>query len=112
MNTIIINSTTDTVKSYKTINKLINTFMNDTSRQSLTDIESNLIANILIYVLDSLKNDFNFTDDNLIEFINKVHQNINSEPINDYLELSSKLISLPITESDVKFNIDNGCDYK
>ena len=99
------------VSVYRKISKMINTFFRSGSESEVKLLESNLIANFNIYALNALKDDFNFSDDDLIKFVEKFKQNVNSESINNYFEVSAKLSNLPVTLTDVEYNIENGCEY-
>ena len=102
------------VNTYKAVNKLLNSFLNSEDTTYVPQLESNLIANVLLHSLNVLKNDFDMADTDLYSFVNKVHEGLNSYAINCYLEQPEVLISnlkSAVDLEDVKFNIENGCDY-
>lgn len=103
-----------TVNTYRAVNKILNTFLKNEDAKQIAQLESNLIANVLLHSLSVLKNEFDLADTDLCMFANKVHKGLNSFAINCYLEQPEVLVNdlkNAVDLEDVKFNIDNGCDY-
>lgn len=118
MNIITVQNSDDEiakiVNTYRSINKLFDTFLTADAAKNVPTLESNLIANVLLHSLTVLKSEFDMADTDLYTFVNKVHDSINSYAINCYLEQPEVLISnlkSAVDLDDVKFNIENGCDY-